>query len=96
MKDKVRATILGLIRQKKNMESLAEDDNYFDLGVSSLTVIELQIGVEEALAVTIPTSRLMRLSTIRGWIDAYAAVCAQEGSDRRAALAAGSLVGVSR
>jgi acyl carrier protein len=53
------------------MKDLAEQDNYFDLGVSSLTIIELQLAVEEALGVTIPTSQLMILSTIREWIDAY-------------------------
>lgn len=73
MKTNVRQTILELIRQKKTMKDLGEDDNFFDMGVSSLTIIELQIGVEEALGVTLPTTQLMRLRTIREWIDAYAA-----------------------
>jgi acyl carrier protein len=77
VKDNVRETILGLMRQKKNMQHVAEDDDFFELGVSSLTIIELQIGVEQALGVTIPTSQLMKLTTIRGWIDAYAASTSQ-------------------
>jgi acyl carrier protein len=67
----IRETIIGLFRQKRQMKNLGEDDTFFDLGVSSLTIIELQIGVEEALGITVPTSDLMRLGTIRGWIEAY-------------------------
>lgn len=92
MKDHVRQTILELVKQKKVMQELGEDDNYFDLGVSSLSIIELQIGVEEALGVTILTSELMRLSTIRGWIDAYGAALRQR-SQSRGQVATESLVG---
>lgn len=93
MKDNVRNAILGLIRQKKNMKDIGEDDNYFDLGVSSLTIIELQIAVEEALGVTIPTSQLMRLSTIRGWIGAYAAAAREHSVDRETDMEITSFVG---
>jgi D-alanine--poly(phosphoribitol) ligase subunit 2 len=93
VKDKVRETILGLIRKKKNMQGLGEDDNYFDLGVSSLTIIELQIGVEEELGIAIPTSQLMRLSTIRGWIDAYAAAAEEHARRRTTEVETTSLAG---
>ena len=73
MEAHVRETILRLFRQKKQMRDIGEDERYFDLGVSSLTIIELQIGVEEALGTVVPTSELMRLSTINGWIEAYSA-----------------------
>jgi acyl carrier protein len=64
-------TIIRLFRKKGQMKNIGEDDMFFELGVSSLTIIELQIGVEEALGITVPTSELMRLGTIRGWIEAY-------------------------
>ena len=48
------------------MKDIGEDDNFFDAGVSSLTIIELQIRVEDILEVTVPTTLLMRLSTIIG------------------------------
>jgi len=48
------------------MKTIGEDDVFFDLGVSSLTTIELQLGVEGALGITVPTSELMQLGTIRG------------------------------
>jgi acyl carrier protein len=73
----IRETILRLFRQKGQMKAIGEDDRFFELGVSSLTIIELQIGVETALGITIPTSELMRLDTIRGWIEAYSAKARQ-------------------
>lgn len=69
----IRKTIIGLFRNKKQMKDIDEDDRYFDLGVSSLTIIELQIGIEEALGITISTSELMRLSTIKEWVETYSA-----------------------
>lgn len=69
----IRECIIRLFRQKRQMQSVGEDDNYFELGVSSLSVIELQIGVEQALGVSVPTSDLMRLQTMRQWIEAYSA-----------------------
>ena len=67
----IKDTIVGLFRQKDSMKNIDLDENYFEKGVSSLTIVELQIKVEEALNLTIPTSQLMRLSTINGWVDAY-------------------------
>jgi acyl carrier protein len=67
----IRETIIGLFRQKRQMKNLGEDEVFFDRGVSSLSIIELQIGIEEALGITVPTSDLMRLGTMKGWIDAY-------------------------
>lgn len=73
MKANIRETIIRLFRQKGQMKDLGEDDMFFELGVSSLTIIELQIGVEAALGITVPTSELMRLGTMKGWIEAYSA-----------------------
>lgn len=93
MKEKVRETVLGLIKQKKNMQGIGEDDNFFDLGVSSLTIIELQIAIEEALDVTIPTSQLMRMNTIRSWVEAYAAAYEKKFRERTASKETAALVG---
>jgi acyl carrier protein len=71
VEENVRETIIGLFRQKRQMKNLGEDEAFFDLGVSSLTIIELQIAVEGALGVTVPTSDLMRLGTMGGWVEAY-------------------------
>ena len=50
---------------------MAEDADFFDHGVSSLAVIQMQIRIEEALQVTVPTSDLMAQPTINDWINLY-------------------------
>ena len=76
-KDDTRTTILNLFRQRESMKDLGEDDDFFDMGVSSLTIIDLQIAVEDALKVVLPTSTLMRMSTMREWIEAYSTQATQ-------------------
>jgi D-alanine--poly(phosphoribitol) ligase subunit 2 len=71
--ERIRETILRLFRRKQQMQDIGTDDSFFELGVSSLTIIELQIAVEGELGIVVPTSELMRLSTITGWIDIYSA-----------------------
>ncbi len=65
--------VIPLFRAKENFKGIALDDDYFELGVSSLTIVGLQIQVEEKVGVTLETRELMTLSTIDQWIDAYAA-----------------------
>jgi acyl carrier protein len=50
---------------------MPEDEDFFDHGVSSLAVIQMQIRIEEALKVTVPTSDLMGQPTINDWISLY-------------------------
>ena len=76
-KEDTRNTILKLFRQREPMKELGEDDDFFDMGVSSLTIIDLQIAVEDALKVVLPTSTLMRMSTMREWIEAYSTQATQ-------------------
>jgi acyl carrier protein len=67
----IRKTIVDLFRQRESMKNLEEDEDFFDMGVSSLTIIDLQIAVESALKMTLPTSSLMRLCTMRQWVEIY-------------------------
>ncbi|RAP55679.1 hypothetical protein BTJ49_14990 [Oleiagrimonas sp. MCCC 1A03011] len=62
------------------MENIREDDKFFELGVSSLTIIELQLAIEEELGVSVPTSELMRLQTMKEWIEAYGDRASQEAA----------------
>ena len=71
-KEEVREKIVAEFRQKQSMAKVGMDENYFEAGVSSLTIIELQMKVEETLGLSMPTSDLMRLSTMSEWVDAYA------------------------
>ncbi|NQY35545.1 MAG: acyl carrier protein [Alteromonadaceae bacterium] len=53
------------------MKDISVDDDFFDLGVSSLTVVELQIVIEKALGKSVSTSLLMGSPTISEWISVY-------------------------
>ncbi len=69
----VKELIVSLFKESENFKSIGLDDEYFALGVSSLTVIGLQIRVEEKLGVALETRELMSFSTINEWIGAYTA-----------------------
>jgi acyl carrier protein len=69
----VRSKILSFFREKEIMKGLGEDQDIFALGVSSLTVVELQIVVEKALGLQVQTSDLMRSPTVNGWVELYMA-----------------------
>lgn len=68
----IRDTIVTLFKARSTLQHIGLDDDYFDQGVSSLTIIGLQIDVEKELGVNIETRELMSFVTINQWIDAYA------------------------
>jgi D-alanine--poly(phosphoribitol) ligase subunit 2 len=53
---------------------LRPDEDFFDRGATSLTIVELQIRVEEELQLQVPTSKLMAAPSVNGWAEAYRAV----------------------
>lgn len=67
----IRSAIMEMFRTKPIMESLTEEDDFFDLGASSLTIVDLQLDVEQKLGVTVPTRLLMGQPTINGWVSVY-------------------------
>jgi len=67
----VMNNILGIFRQKEFMSNIHEDQDFFEIGVSSLTIVEMQIFVEKSLGVETKTSNLMAAPTISGWVDIY-------------------------
>lgn len=67
----IAATIREVCRRDELLADMPEDEDFFDHGVSSLAVIQMQIRIEEALSVTVPTSDLMGHPTINDWIDLY-------------------------
>jgi acyl carrier protein len=69
----IKEVIVALFREKANFQNIDLDEDYFDLGVSSLTIVGLQIKVEEKLGVSISTRDLMGLSTINQWVETYVA-----------------------
>jgi acyl carrier protein len=67
----IKNVIVSSFKEKENFRNIDLNEDYFNLGISSLTIIGLQINVEEKLGVTLGTRELMGLSTINQWIDAY-------------------------
>lgn len=73
----IKDVIVSLFNEKENFKSIDLDDDYFDLGVSSLTIVALQVKVEERLGVSLSTRDLMGLSTINQWVESYTAKAEQ-------------------
>jgi acyl carrier protein len=70
--EQIAATIREIVRQEELLFGMPESGDFFDNGVSSLAVIQMQIRIEEELKVTVPTSDLMEHPTISDWIGLYA------------------------
>jgi acyl carrier protein len=67
----LRERIVGLFDGKSILKGIAADQDFFDVGASSLTIVDLQLQVEELLGVSIPTSTLMSNPTIDAWVQLY-------------------------
>ncbi len=70
-KEQIATTVREVCRRDELLADMPENEDFFDNGVSSLAVIQMQIRIEEALQVTVPTSDLMAQPTINDWIDLY-------------------------
>jgi D-alanine--poly(phosphoribitol) ligase subunit 2 len=69
--EQIAAIIREVCRREELLADMAEDEEFFDHGVSSLAVVQMQIRIEEVLKVTVPTSELMGQPTIFDWITLY-------------------------
>lgn len=69
--EQTAAIIRDVCRREQLLTGMPEDEDFFDHGVSSLAVIQMQIRIEEALKVSVPTSDLMGAPTISDWISLY-------------------------
>jgi acyl carrier protein len=67
----VRSIVLGVIQSKPILQNVSGDQDFFDAGTSSLTVIDMQLQIEEVLGVGVPTSHLMANPTTDAWVAAY-------------------------
>jgi len=67
----VRSTIARFFDEKPILKGIAPDQDFFSIGASSLTVIDLQIQIEEALKLSVSTSTLMGSPTVNAWVNAY-------------------------
>lgn len=73
----IEQIVKSLCRETLGIDDLQDDEEFFDRGANSLTVVEMQIQLEKKLQVQVPTSSLMATPSIRGWIDTYAQATAQ-------------------
>ena len=71
--DQLRQVIRELAGAALTREDIESKDDFFDLGASSLTIVELQVQLEARLGLTAPTSLLLRSPSIQGWVGVYAA-----------------------
>ena len=70
----IRKLITEQFNQKHILKDIAVDQDFFEVGASSLSIVDLQIQIEQALKLSVPTSDLMRDPTLGRWIAAYAQV----------------------
>ena len=91
--EQIAAAIRQVCRREELLADLPEDEDFFDNGVSSLAVIQMQIRIEEVLNVTLPTSDLMAQPTIKDWIGIYTQkVSASADGEIRADLTLGAVL----
>lgn len=87
--ERIATIIREVCSRDELLADLPADEDFFDHGVSSLAVIQMQIRIEEALKVIVPTSELMSQPTINDWINLYtASASASAGMDVPAGSAA--------
>jgi D-alanine--poly(phosphoribitol) ligase subunit 2 len=88
--EQIAKTIREICRRDELLRDMPDNEDFFDNGVSSLAVIQMQIRIEEALGITVPTSDLMGQPTINHWIGLYKQQAgASTEVDTRAGLACG-------
>lgn len=73
MPEQIRNIITATFNEKPILKDIDADQDFFDVGASSLTVVDLQIQIEEVLKLAVQTSKLMAMPTLNGWIEAYTA-----------------------
>ena len=71
MNNDVSSKIVSLFKEKDVFKDIGVEDDFFDHGVSSLTVVGLQIAIEKELEVSVSTAELMAATTINQWISLY-------------------------
>lgn len=80
--EKIRSCVLASFREKEVLKNIGENDDFFDLGVSSLTIVELQIVIEKELKITVETSHLMRSPSMASWMDIYVKKLQESASEK--------------
>lgn len=69
--DEIRKVIVSVLDTKPILKGVSPEADFFDLGASSLTVVDLQLQVEEVLSTEVDTALLMATPTLNGWVKIY-------------------------
>jgi acyl carrier protein len=56
-------------------DDFGEDEDFFSRGASSLTIVDMQLKIEDALGVKVPTNELMLEPSMTGWSRIYVRAC---------------------
>ncbi|MBU1620592.1 MAG: acyl carrier protein [Gammaproteobacteria bacterium] len=70
--NEVRKIIIEIFNSKEILKDIESCQDFFEVGASSLTVVDLQIQIEKALNKEVETSKLMANPTIDSWVNVYA------------------------
>ena len=73
----IAQTVRTLCVERLGFDDLRDDEEFFDRGANSLTVVEMQIQLEKKLLIQVPTSALMAAPSIEGWIGIYTQAAAE-------------------
>lgn len=84
----VMTTVRRLVKDALNNPGLQDHDDLFDAGATSLTVVDLQLRLEEKLNRCAPTHLLMAAPSVQAWAAIYAQATAGENPDTAAIRAA--------
>ncbi|WP_340679280.1 acyl carrier protein [Paraglaciecola sp.] len=67
----IKTTIEKFFKEKPVLEGISQDQDFFESGASSLTIVDMQIQIEKAIGVAVETHKLMANPTIKGWVELY-------------------------
>lgn len=76
----ILTTVRELVSSTLSGGSIRDDEDMFDAGATSLTIVDLQIRLEERLHLRTPTSRLLAAPTIQDWATIYLNAQREPGS----------------
>ena len=73
--ENIRKKVVGFLNEKPLLKNIPHSADFFDLGASSLTIVDIQIQLENELGITVPTSKLMSSPTVDDWVKIYQGLC---------------------
>lgn len=74
----LKDVITNMVYEKPLLKDIEPDQDFFDAGASSLTIVDLQLQLEQAIGLKMPTGELMSNPTIDGWTQLYSEISAAE------------------